>query len=50
MIPEELERARRWGAASGMGIALRAGARRARKSSVDRLAEAVEALKGPLPL
>ena len=28
LIPEELERARRWGAASGMGIALRASARR----------------------
>jgi DNA-binding CsgD family transcriptional regulator len=47
MVADDLERARRWGAASGIGIALRAvalvegGAR-----SVDRLREAVEVLDG----
>src|SRR5262249_49150796 len=45
MAAEELERARRWGAASGIGIALRAIALiDADASSIDRLREAAETL------
>ena len=43
---EDLERARRWGAASGIGLALRATALvEGGDASVDRLREAVEALE-----
>jgi DNA-binding CsgD family transcriptional regulator len=45
MAFDDLERAKRWGAASGMGVALRAvGLAEGGASSVDRLHEAVELL------
>jgi DNA-binding CsgD family transcriptional regulator len=45
MALDDLERAKRWGAASGMGVALRAvGLAEDGASSVDRLREAVELL------
>jgi DNA-binding CsgD family transcriptional regulator/tetratricopeptide (TPR) repeat protein len=44
---DDLERARRWGAASGIGVALRATALvDGSEDSVDRLRQAVEALEG----
>jgi DNA-binding CsgD family transcriptional regulator len=47
MASDDLERARRWGAASGIGIALRAvGLVEGGTRSVDRLREAVDMLKG----
>ena len=47
MAREDLERARTWGAASGLGVALRAVALvEGGEASVDRLREAVDALEG----
>ena len=47
MAAEDLERARRWGAASGIGVALRAAALvEGGTTSVDRLREAVDVLAG----
>ena len=47
MAAEELERARRWGAASGIGVALRAAALvEGGAASVGRLREAAEVLEG----
>jgi DNA-binding CsgD family transcriptional regulator len=45
MAQEDLERAGRWGAASGIGVALRASALVEETPSVDRLREAVAALE-----
>jgi DNA-binding CsgD family transcriptional regulator len=46
MVTEDLERARRWGAASGIGVALRAAALvEAGQASVDRLREAADVLE-----
>jgi DNA-binding CsgD family transcriptional regulator len=46
MAAEELERARRWGATSGIGVALRAAALvEGGATSIDRLREAVEILR-----
>jgi DNA-binding CsgD family transcriptional regulator len=45
MADEDLGRARRWGAASGIGIALRAAALVEETPSVDRLREAVDMLE-----
>ncbi|MGH2589794.1 MAG: hypothetical protein ACRDGW_03235, partial [Actinomycetota bacterium] len=47
MAADDLERARRWGAATGIGIALRATALvEGDQASVDRLREAVDVLEG----
>ena len=47
MAREDLERARTWGAASGLGVALRAVALvEGGEASVDRIREAVDALEG----
>jgi DNA-binding CsgD family transcriptional regulator len=45
MAAEELERAQRWGAASGMGVALRAAALVDGASAIDRLREAADTLR-----
>ena len=43
---DDLERARRWGAPSGIGVALRAAALVEDATSIDRLREAVKTLQG----
>ena len=47
MAPEDLERARRWGAASGIGVALRATALvEGGAAALDRLRESAKVLAG----